>query len=328
MSVIRRIVLLGIFCLASHAVFAVDPLPSWRPGEARERIEAFVTAVTTEGAPDYVPMAERIAVFDNDGTLWSEQPLYVQLRFALDRVHALAPGHPEWRDRQPFKGVLAGDPKAVLASGERGIAELVMATHANLPSDEFQRVAREWLGTARHPQTALAYTEMVYEPMVEVLSYLRKHGFKTFIVTGGGVEFVRAFAEEAYGIPPEQIIGSSIRARYESRDGKPVILRLPELDFVDDKAGKPVGIQKFIGRRPLVAFGNSDGDFEMLEWTTSGPGRRLGVLVRHDDAEREYAYDRDSSIGRLARGLDEAPARNWLVVSMARDWRTIYPGRP
>jgi phosphoglycolate phosphatase-like HAD superfamily hydrolase len=327
-SVYLRSFLLGMLCLWQLSAFAADPLPSWRAGPARERIESFVTAVTTDGSPDYVPPAERIAVFDNDGCLWSEQPMYAQLAFALERVRTLAPAHPEWREQQPFKGVLEGDLKAVHASGEHGIAELVMATHADLTSEEFTKLAGAWLASARHPRTKRPYTGMVYQPMLELLEYLRQHGFKTYIVTGGGVEFVRAFAETSYGIPPEQVIGSSIKSRYEVRDGKPAIVRLPELDFIDDKAGKPIGIQKFIGRRPIAAFGNSDGDFEMLEWVTTGPGRRLGLLVHHDDTEREYAYDRSSSIGRLARGLDEASARNWVVTSMRQDWLAIYPPTP
>jgi phosphoglycolate phosphatase-like HAD superfamily hydrolase len=327
-SVYLRSFLLGMLCLWQLSALAADPLPSWRAGPARERIASFVTAVTTDGSPDYVPPAERIAVFDNDGCLWSEQPMYAQLAFALERVRTLAPAHPEWRERQPFKGVLEDDLKALLASGEHGIAELVMATHADLTSEDFTKVVGEWLASARHPRTKRPYTGMVYQPMLELLQYLRQHGFKTYIVTGGGVEFVRAFAEMSYGIPPEQVIGSSIKSRYELRDGKPAIVRLPELDFIDDKAGKPIGIQKFIGRRPIAAFGNSDGDFEMLEWVTAGPGRRLGLLVHHDDTEREYAYDRSSSIGHLARGLDEASARNWVVTSMRQDWLAIYPATP
>jgi phosphoserine phosphatase len=272
-----------------------------------------------------VAPAERIAVFDNDGTLWSEQPAYFQLAFAIDRVRALAPKHPEWRTKQPFQGVLEGDLKAVAATGERGLLELVMATHANLTTEEFAAVVRDWVATARHPTLKRPYTELVYQPMLELLSYLRANGFKTYIVSGGGVEFMRVFAEQVYGVPPEQVIGSSIATEYEVRNGKPVIVRQPKIDFIDDKAGKPVAINKFIGRRPIAAFGNSDGDFQMLEWTTAGAGPRLAVIVHHDDAGREFAYDRGSHIGKLERGLDEGPRRGWTIVSMKDDWKTLYP---
>ncbi len=272
-----------------------------------------------------MPPAERIAVFDNDGTLWGEQPLYVQLAFALDRVKALAPAHPEWKDQEPFASLLKGDVMNALAGGEHAIAEIIMTTHAGMTTDAFEAVVRDWIATARHPKTGRPYTEMVYQPMVELLAYLRANGFRTFIVSGGGVEFMRPWTERVYGIPPEQVVGSSIRTKYELRDGKPVIARLPEIDFIDDKAGKPVGIHRFIGRRPVLAFGNSDGDFEMLEWTTSGTGPRLGLILHHDDSAREWAYDRDSGIGRLARGLDEAPTRGWRIVSMKDDWKRIHP---
>jgi hypothetical protein len=272
-----------------------------------------------------VAPSERIAVFDNDGTLWSEQPMYVQLAFAADRVKALAPGHPEWKDRQPFKGVLEGDLKAVAASGEHGLLELLMATHADMTVGEFTATAEEWLATARHPKLKRPYTECVYQPMLELLDYLRANGFQTWIVSGGGVEFMRPWTEEVYGIPPEQVVGSSIKTRFEMREDGPVLLRLPELDFVDDKDGKPVGIQKFIGRRPIAAFGNSDGDLQMLQWTTAGPGRRLGLIVHHTDGEREAAYDRESHIGRLDQALDEAPERGWVVVNMKQDWKTVFP---
>jgi phosphoserine phosphatase len=304
-----------------------DPLPSWNEGPAKARIVGFVQAVTDKASKDYVPPADRIAVFDNDGTLWSEQPAYFQLLFAIDRVKALAPKHPEWKTKQPFKAVLDGDMKALAASGEKGIAQLVMATHAGMTTDEFARVVKDWLATARHPKLDRPYTDLVFQPMLELLDYLRANGFKTYIVSGGGIEFLRVFAEERYGIPPEQVIGSSIKTKYEVRDGKPAIVRLAELDFVDDKAGKPIGIHKFIGKRPIAAFGNSDGDFQMLEWTTAAPGARLGVIVRHDDAEREFAYDRNSHVGRLARGLDEGPARGWTLVSMKTDWKKVYPAR-
>ena len=306
------------------AATAAQPLPSWNDGPAKRAIVQFVTDATTPGHPAFVPAAERIAVFDNDGALWSEQPMYFQLAFAIDRVRALAPAHPEWKDTQPFKAALEGDVKALAASGERGLLELVMAPHAGITSDELALVVREWAETARHPTLRRPYTELTYAPMRELLEYLRAGGFKTYIVSGGGVEFLRVFAEKLYGVPPEQVIGSSIKTRYEVRDGGPVIVRLPEIDFIDDKAGKPVGIHKFIGRRPIAAFGNSDGDFEMLEWTTSGPGRRLGLIVRHDDEVREFAYDRASAIGRLDRALDEAGRRGWVVVSMKTDWRVVF----
>jgi phosphoglycolate phosphatase-like HAD superfamily hydrolase len=286
-----------------------------------------VEKVTREGSPDFVPPSERIAVFDNDGCLWSEQPLYFQAIFIFDRIKALAPQHPEWKEKEPFSSVLKGDTKAALAGGEHALLEMAMATHAGMTTEEFEKSVTDWLATARHPQTGKLYTEMVYQPMLELLQYLRANGFKTFIVSGGGIDFLRPWAEEVYGIPPEQIVGSSIKAKYEPRDGKPVIIKLPELDFIDDKAGKPVGIHRHIGRRPIFAAGNSDGDFEMLEWTTSGPGPRFGMIVHHDDAGREFAYDRESHVGKLARGLDEAPARGWQLVSMKNDWKAIFPVR-
>jgi hypothetical protein len=302
-----------------------EPLPSWNDGAARQAVVGFVDEVTTEGSAGFVPPAGRIAVFDNDGCLWSEQPVYVQLAFALDRVKALAPQHPEWQTQEPFASLLKGDVAGALAGGEQAIAEIVMATHAGTTTEEFATIVKDWLATARHPATGRPYTGMVYQPMLELLDYLRANGFKTFIVSGGGIEFMRPWSEQVYGIPPEQVVGSSIRTKYELRDGEPVLVRLPEIDFIDDKAGKPVGIHKHIGRRPILAFGNSDGDFEMLEWTTSGEGPRLGLIVHHDDAGREYAYDRQSHIGRLDRGLDEAGRRGWVLVSMRDDWRTIYP---
>jgi phosphoglycolate phosphatase-like HAD superfamily hydrolase len=300
-------------------------LPSWNDGAAKTRIVAFVRAVTDEKGKDYVAPAERIAVFDNDGTLWGEQPMYYQLAFALDRIKQLAPAHPEWKEREPFKSALAGDMKGVAATGEHGLLELVSASHAGNTTDEFEGIVREWIANARHPALGRAYTTMVYQPMLELLAYLRANGFKTFIVSGGGIEFLRVFAEQIYGVPPEQVVGSSIQVKYQSDAKAPKLQRLPEINFIDDKAGKPVGIHYHIGRRPIAAFGNSDGDFEMLEWTTTGPGLRLGMILRHDDAEREYAYDRESSIGRLARALDAAPKRGWTVVSMKTDWERIYP---
>ncbi len=311
--------------IAAQAAPAAEALPSWNDGAAKARIVAFVQGVTDPRSRSYVPPAERIAVFDNDGTLWSEQPAYFQLAFAIDRVKALAPQHPEWQGKQPFQGVLEGDLKAVAATGERGLMELVMATHAGMTTEEFAASVRQWVKTARHPTLKRPYTELVFQPMLELLGYLRANGFKTYIVSGGGIEFMRVFAEEVYGVPPEQVIGSTIATKYELRDGKPVIVREPKLDFIDDKAGKPLAINKFIGRRPIAAFGNSDGDFEMLEWTTAGAGPRLAVIVHHDDAAREFAYDRDSHIGKLRRGLDEGPGRGWSIVSMKNDWKAVYP---
>ena len=303
---------------------AAEGLSSWNDGPVQQSLTTFVAKVTKTGGPDFVPPAERIAVFDNDGTLWAEQPMYVQLAFGLDRLKALAPRHPEWRDTQPYKAALAGDIKTLAAGGAKALEELLMVTHAGMTTDEFEAIVRDWLATARHPRFNRPYTELVYQPMLELLAYLRAHGFKTFIVSGGGIEFMRPWAEQVYGVPPEQVIGSSIREQYTIRDGKPVILRLPEIDFIDDKAGKPVGIHQHIGRRPILAIGNSDGDFEMLEWTTSGAGPRLGLIVHHDDAEREWAYDRESPFGKLARGLDEAPKRGWLVASIRKDWKRVF----
>ncbi len=303
---------------------AADALPGWNEGPAKARIVGFVQSVTDPASKSYVPPAERIAVFDNDGTLWSEQPMYFQLAFALDRVKVMAPRHPEWKTQEPFKSVLAGDMAGVAAAGEHGLLQMIAATHAGTTSEEFSGIVSNWLATARHPSLGKPYTGLTYAPMKELLAYLRANGFKTYIVTGGGVEFVRAFSEQAYGVPPEQVVGSSIKTRYEVRDGKPVIVRLPEVEFIDDKAGKPVGINRYIGRRPILAFGNSDGDFEMLEYTTSGAGPRLGMLLHHDDGQREFAYDRKSSIGRLERGLDEATQRDWLIISVKNDWRTVY----
>jgi phosphoserine phosphatase len=317
---------LGVMCLLVAPVSrAADMLPSWNDTPTRKAIVDFVVETTTPTSPHYVPPADRIAVFDNDGTLWSEQPAYFQLMFALDRVRALAPQHPEWKQTEPFKSALAGDMAGLAAGGEHALLELVMASHAGNTAEEFEAIVQEWIASARHPQTGRLYDQMIYAPMRELLDYLRANGYKTFIVSGGGVEFMRAFAERTYGIPPEQVIGSSIVTEYEVRDGKPVIVRLPKIDFIDDKAGKPVGIHKFIGRRPVMAFGNSDGDFQMLEWTTSGAGPRIGAIVHHTDADREYAYDRKSAVGRLDKGLDEAPRRGWLLIDMARDWKRVYP---
>ncbi len=304
---------------------AVDPLPSWNDGESRQAIVDFVDAVTDETGPDYVVPAERVAVFDNDGTLWSERPVYFQLFFVIDRVRALAPQHPEWKTMQPFKAVLEDDMDKLAEYGEKGLIELVMATHAGNTTAEFERIVKKWIAAARHPRFDRPYTDLVFQPMLELLSYLRASDFRVFIVSGGGIEFMRPWTEEIYGIPPENVIGSSIKTKFEMRGDVPVLTRLPELDFIDDKDEKPVGIHKFIGRRPIAAFGNSDGDLQMLQWTGAGGGRRLMVLVHHTDAEREWAYDRESHIGRLDKALDEAGEKGWTVVDMKNDWNTVYP---
>lgn len=324
---VRVAALICALAFAATVSRAADPLPSWNDGRAKEAIVAFVEKVTKEGAMDFVPEAERVAVFDNDGTLWSEQPMYFQLFFALDRVKALAPEHPEWQEKEPFASILKGDVKAVLAGGEHALVNLVMATHAGLTTEAFEKAVRDWITTAKHPKSGRLFTEMVFQPMLEVLAYLRANGFKTFIVSGGGIEFMRPWAERVYGIPPEQVVGSSGGLKYQVHDGKPVLVKLPELVLNDDKEGKPVGIQRHIGRRPIMAFGNSDGDFQMLEWTTSGEGPRFGLIVHHDDAEREWAYDRESHIGRLDKGLDEGPKRGWVIVSMKEDWESVYAAR-
>ena len=303
---------------------AVDPLPSWRSGATKTKIVEFVSRITTAGSPDFVSVPERIAVFDNDGTLWTEVP-FVQLEFVLARVKELAPSHPEWKTKQPFKGVLEGNIEAVKATGEKGIVELIAATSTGMTSEEFARIQTKWIADARHPRFHRPYTDLVYQPMLEVLRYLREKGFKTYIVSGGGADFMRPWTERVYGIPPEQVIGSSGKLRYEIHDGAPVLMRLPEVDFVDDKAGKPVGIQRFIGRRPIMAFGNSDGDFQMLEWTTSGKGARFGLLVHHTDAVREFAYDREGSLSVLSLALEEAPKHGWIVADMKQDWAVVFP---
>jgi phosphoserine phosphatase len=306
---------------------AADPLPSWNDTAPKKAITAFVEKVTQEGSPDFVPVAERIATFDNDGTLWSEQPMYFQAFFIFDRIRALAPQHPEWQETEPFASVLKGDMKSALAGGEKALVGMLMATHSGLTTEEFEKAVTDWITTAKHPNTGKLFTEMVYQPMLELLAYLRANGFKTFIVSGGGIEFMRPWTERVYGIPPEQVVGSSVGLKYELRDGTPVILKTPELVHNDDKEGKPVGIQRHIGRRPIMAFGNSDGDFQMLEWTTSGQGPRFGLIVHHDDAEREWAYDRESHIGKLDKGLDEGAKRGWTMVSMKDDWKTLFPDR-
>jgi len=310
--------------MTAEAAWAADPLPSWKGTAPKKAVVAFVEKVTKEGAPDFVPAPERVAVFDNDGTLWAEQPMYFQFQFALGRIKALAPQHPEWKDNEPFASLLKGDLKTVLAGGEPAIFEIVMATHAGMTTEEFENTVTDWIATAKHPKTGRLYTEMVYQPMLELLAYLRANRFKTFIVSGGGIEFMRPWTERVYGIPPEQVVGSSGKLKFEMRDGKPVLVKLPEVDLIDDKEGKPVGIQSHIGRRPVMAFGNSDGDLQMLQWTTAGSGPRFALIVHHDDAEREWAYDRQSHIGMLDKAWDEANARGWTVVSMKDDWKTIF----
>ncbi len=313
--------------LAFTAVIAraADPLPSWNDTTPKKAIVAFVERVTREGSPDFVPPEERIATFDNDGTLWCEQPLYFQLLFALDRIKTLAPQHPEWKTKEPFASLLKGDVKGALAGGEPAIAKIVVVTHAGMTTAEFEKIVADWIATAKHPKFKRPYTECVYQPMVELLAFLRANGFKTFIVSGGGIEFMRPWTEKVYGIPPEQVVGSSIKTKYEMRDGKPVLMRLPEMNFIDDKTGKPVGINSHIGRRPIAAFGNSDGDQQMLEWTQAGDGARLMMLVHHDDAVREFAYGAESKIGTFSDGLmAEAKKDGWTVISMKDDWKTIF----
>jgi hypothetical protein len=304
---------------------AAEPLPSWNDGPAKQAIIAFVEEVTKEGGAGFVAPAERIATFDNDGTLWSEQPMYFQLLFAIDRVKALASQHPEWTTTQPFQAVLEGDMKALAAAGEKGLVELVMATHAGMTTDEFEKIVTDWVTSARHPIKKRAYTDLVYQPMLELLNYLRANEFKTYIVSGGGIEFMRPWAERVYGIPPEQVVGSSIKLKFQMEGNTPVLVRQAEVDFIDDKEGKPVGIQKFIGRRPIAAFGNSDGDLQMLRWTKAGDGPRFALIVHHTDAAREWAYDRKSSIGHLDKALDAAAQGGWTVVDMKKDWKVIYP---
>jgi phosphoserine phosphatase len=299
-------------------------LASWNDSVAKHSIRDFVARVTTDGGQDFVPISERIAVFDNDGTLWAEQPFYFQGLFVLDRVRVLARQHPEWKDTQPFKAAIENDMKALAAAGMAGLAELVVTTHSGMSTEEFERNVGDWLDTARHPKFNRPYTDLAYQPMVELLAFLRANDFKTYIVSGGGIEFMRTFSEKVYGVPPEQVVGSSIVTKFEPQSGRPRLVREAKLDFIDDNDGKPVGINKFIGRRPIAAFGNSDGDFHMLEWVTAGPGPRFGLLVHHDDAVREFAYDRTSFAGKLDRGLDEAPKRGWTVVSIKNDWNQIF----
>lgn len=314
-----------LFSGTPPAAAEADALPSWNDGPAKQAITGFVARVTAASGPDFLASEQRVAVFDNDGTLWSEQPIYFQLAFVLERIRALAPKHPEWKTEEPFKSALAGDAKAALSGGMRSIGALMAATHAGMTTQEFEATVKSWAANSRHPKTGRLYTEMVYQPMIELLSYLRQNGFETYIVSGGGVEFMRPWAEKIYGIPPANVVGSSGKTRYRLRNGVPEIVKLPAIDFIDDGPGKPVGIQHAIGRRPVFAAGNSDGDLQMLQWTTMAPGPRIGLMVHHTDAEREWAYDRKSSIGTLDKALDEAPTRGWLIVDMKKDWKVVYP---
>jgi haloacid dehalogenase-like hydrolase len=322
-----KTLIISIAILLSTALaYAQDPLPSWNDTAPKKAIVAFVEKVTKEDSPDFVPPNERIATFDNDGTLWAEQPMYFQFLFAMDRIKALAPQHPEWKDKEPFASLLKGDVRAVLAGGERAMLEIIMVTHAGMTTAEFEKIVTDWIATAKHPKLKRPYTECVYQPMLELLAYLRANGFKTFIVSGGGIEFMRPWTEKVYGVPPEQVVGSSIKTKYEWRDGKPVLMRLPEMNFIDDKTGKPVGINSHIGQRPIFAFGNSDGDQQMLEWTAAGGGARFMSLLHHTDAEREWAYGAESKIGTFSDALmAEAKKNGWTIVSMKDDWKTIFP---
>ena len=310
---------------SATAQAADAPLPAWNDSVARRSIVKFVESATRSGAAGFIPPAERIATFDNDGTLWSEQPMYFQLAFAIARVQSLAPAHPEWKTQEPFKTLLAGDVKGALAQGQPALLKILAATHAGMTTEEFAQLVTQWASTAKHPRTGRLYTEMVYQPMIELLAYLRANGFKTYIVSGGGVDFMRPWVEKAYGIPPEQVIGSRGSTKFELRAGAPVLVKEAKVEFIDDGPGKPVAIEQLIGRRPVVAFGNSDGDQQMLEWTAAGSGARLLGLVHHTDAEREWAYDRASAIGKLDKALDEADAKGWIVVDMKKDWKRIYP---
>ena len=331
-SIARCILLLvllssGLWSLfLGPALAQTDPLPSWNDGAVKKSITDFVARVTAPGGPNFISPEQRIATFDNDGTLWCEQPIYFQFAFALDRIRSMAPQHPEWKTTQPFSGVLEKDMKALAASGDKGLLQIMAATHTGMTTEQFSKAVTEWTVTARHNRFNRPYIELVYQPMLELLAYLRANGFKTFVVSGGGIEFMRPWMEKVYGIPPEQVVGSSGVVKYElGSDGKPQLTKLAKFEFVDDGPGKPVGINRFIGRRPIFAFGNSDGDLQMLQWTTSGEGARFAGIVRHTDADREYAYDRQSKIGKLDKALDEAVAKGWTVVDMKADWKTIFP---
>ena len=319
------VALVALLLVVPASAQEADPLPSWNDGPTKEAIVAFVEKMTDEGGADYVPPADRIATFDNDGNLWAEKPVYFQLLFAIDRVKALAPEHPEWKDKQPFKAAIEGDMETLAKSGHEGIAELVMASHAGMSTQQFQQIVSDWLATAEHPRFKRKYTDLIYQPMLELLSYLRNNGFTTYIVSGGGIEFVRNFSEEKYGIPPAQVVGSSIKTKYEVIDGEPTLMRLAEMNFINDKEGKPIGINQHIAQRPIFASGNSDGDYQMLEWTTAGEGPSFGLILHHTDPEREYAYDRDSAVGRLDKALDDALDKGWIVIDMKKDWNRVFP---
>jgi phosphoglycolate phosphatase-like HAD superfamily hydrolase len=327
---IRAFVVLVAGLVAAHVAGEAraqnDPLPSWNHGAAKTSINEFVARTTTQGTPDFVPVDRRIATFDNDGTLWSEQPIYFQVAFAIDRVKAMAPKHPEWKTKQPFKALLQGDRKTLAAAGEKGLLAIIAASHTGMTVEEFHKTVLDWVASARHPRFKRPYTDLVYQPMLELLAYMRANGFKTFIVSGGGIEFMRPWVERVYGIPPEQVVGSSGVTKFQmGADGKPVLMKEAKVEFIDDGPGKPVGINRFIGRRPVFAFGNSDGDLQMLQWTAAGSGARFAGIVHHTDAEREWAYDRKSQVGRLDKALDEANKRGWTVVSMKQEWRVVYP---
>lgn len=322
----RALLVAAPLVAAAAVASAADPLPSWTDGASKKSIVEFVARVTRENSTDYVAPRERIAVFDNDGTLWAEQPYYFQLAFALERVRTLASVHPEWRTTAPFKAVLAGDTEALIASGQQGLVQIVAASHSGITTEDFNTIVGSWLVTAKHPRFERPYTELAYRPMLELLDYLRSQGFKTFIVSGGGVEFIRVFAEQVYGIPPEQVVGSSGATKFVAvgTNGKPALIKEPQIEFVDDGPGKPPGIHRFIGRRPLLAIGNSDGDLQMLQWTAGGPGPRFVALIHHTDTDREYAYDRHSRVGKLDKALDEAQRQQWLIVDMKQDWQRIF----
>jgi len=312
--------------LALAVSLCADPLPSWNNTQAKVDIITFVEKVTDAESPDYVPPAERIATFDNDGCLWSEKPVYFQLIFVFDQIKKMAPNNPDWKTQEPYASVLNDDYAGAVAQGEKALVAMAMKTHAGMTADEFRDSVHQWLETARHPTTGMLYKEMVYQPMLELLAYLRANDFKTYIVSGGGIDFIRVFSEKTYGIPPEQVVGTTLKAKYEVRDGQPVIMKEPDIALIDDKAGKPVGIYQFIGRRPIFAAGNSDGDYQMLQYTTAGKGARFGLLVHHTDAKRECAYDKDSHVGKLVNGLKDADKNGWLIVDMKSDWAKIYPG--
>ncbi|WP_210164976.1 HAD family hydrolase [Afifella pfennigii] len=319
-----RLLALAAILFAAPAMAQDDPLPSWNEGASKQAIIAFVEGVSSEASADFVDEAERIAVFDNDGTLWAEQPAYFQLLFAIDRVKALAPQHPEWQTQEPYASILKGDLKTAFANGEKDVAAVVGATHAGMTTDEFAAVVEEWLATARHPTRDVPYTQMTYQPMLELLAYLRANGFKTFIVSGGGIDFMRVFTERVYGVPPQEVVGSAGKLKFSVVDGRPILEKLPEIDFVDDGPGKPVGIQMHIGRKPIAAFGNSDGDLQMLQYTCLPPGPDFCLYVHHTDAKREWAYDRQATFGKLDKGLDAAAINGWTLVDMAKDWKTVF----